>query len=276
MTSVALRLRDALARRGRGWAAPVEHFEEIDSTNDQLKRRAREGAPEWTLVLADRQTAGRGRSGRRWVSPAGGLYLSALLRPRGAPREAALIPLAAGIAVCDALREASVDARVKWPNDVLVAGRKIAGILAEAVSGPTRTESVVVGIGVNLGSAPRLPRGAGEGATSVAREAGRAPEPAELAAAILAGMALWYDALARGEGRGVCDAWRARSVSWWGRLVEVESGKDRVRGVARDIDSTGALLLEVDGRLLPVLSGEARELRLAPGDRTPGTPPESP
>lgn len=263
MTAVALRLRKALSAKGLDWGAPVEHFGAIGSTNDHLKSRAREGAPEWSLALADQQTAGRGRAGRSWASPAGGLYLSVLLRPRRPAPATALIPLAAGVAVCDGLRGIDVEAQVKWPNDLLVAGRKIGGVLSEAASNAARTESVVVGIGLNLATTPRLSGVTADGATSFARETGRTPDRIELAAAILAGMALWYDALERGEESAVCDAWRARSVPWWGRPVEVVSGAERVRGLARDIDVTGALLLEVDGRLLPLLSGEAREVRLA-------------
>src|SRR6266540_629595 len=120
MTSLADRLRDALRARGLDWPAPIEHHVRLGSTSDRLKEKARKGAPEWAAVLADEQTGGRGRQGRAWASPPGGLYLSVLLRPRFAP--ASLIPLAAGVAVVEALGEHGVTAELKWPNDVLAGG----------------------------------------------------------------------------------------------------------------------------------------------------------
>lgn len=129
-------LVEALASRGGPRLPDVEWHQTIGSTSDRLKQLARAGAPEWTAVLADRQTSGRGREGRTWQSPAGGLYLSVLLRPRAEP--VSLLPLAAGVAVAEAVAGFGVACQLKWPNDVLASGRKLAGILAEATSGSTR------------------------------------------------------------------------------------------------------------------------------------------
>lgn len=230
----------------------------VPSTNDHLKRLAHEGAAEWTVVLADEQTAGRGRHGRTWVSAPGGLYMSVLLRPLLAPDALSLLPLAAGVAVAEALAEGGVEARLKWPNDVLIGERKVGGVLAEASSASRGTDWVVLGVGINV----EAPKDVAEtsSATSLG-EAGCAIERWAVAAAVLERLSVCYDALARPQE--VLNRWRELSVTWWGRTVEVQSAGVRVAGVARGVDSRGALLLELaDGSVTPVVSGEARELRL--------------
>ncbi len=255
------RVREALRARGLDWPAPIEHHARLGSTSDRLKEKAREGAPEWAAVLADEQTGGRGRQGRSWASPPGGLYLSVLLRPRFAP--VSLIPLAAGVAVVEALRERGARAELKWPNDVLAADRKLAGILAEASSSSSGLDWIVLGLGVNLFAPPEaLPEDLRATATSVLALTGRRLEPAEAAAAVLARLTVWYDAL-RAEPPSVLRAWRACAVPWWGRRVELRSGGSVIRGVAEDVDPAGALLLTLeDGSRKTVVSGDATGVRL--------------
>src|SRR5687767_4287228 len=117
-------LAAALEARGLRWPAPLEHLEVAASTNARLKEKARAGAPEWSVVIADRQTAGRGRAGHQWVSPPGNLFLSVLLRPAMRAMHVPVLPLAAGLATVEAVGECGVEAHVKWPNDVLVGERK--------------------------------------------------------------------------------------------------------------------------------------------------------
>ena len=261
-------IRRLLAQRGRTWPAPIEHLAAVGSTNDRIKERAREGAAEWTAVVADVQSAGRGRHGRSWVSRAGDLALSVLVRPAAVPDALLLLPLAAGVAVAEAAAELGVDASLKWPNDVVVArGRgepeyaKLAGILVEGVSEGGRV-AAVIGVGLNLVGVP--PSGALPGAaTSVREETGRDVERDVAAAAVLAHLSVWYDAVARGEAGAVVEAFTARALPWWGRTVEVRSGDTALSGTARGIDSRGALLLELeDGRTAALVSGEARQVRL--------------
>jgi BirA family biotin operon repressor/biotin-[acetyl-CoA-carboxylase] ligase len=265
----AERIRHLLASRGQPWPAPLEHLAVVGSTNDWLKERARDGAPEWSAVVADAQTAGRGRHGRAWLSGSGDLALSVLVRPPSRPDTLLLLPLAAGVAVAQAAAELGVDASLKWPNDVVVARArgdaadyaKLAGILVEGVAEGERM-AAVIGVGLNL-VAPVQADPARGAATSVREQTGREADRDRAAAAVLAQVRVWYDAVARGEAGAVVEAFTARSLPWWGRTVEVRSGETALIGTARGIDSRGALLLELpDGSTAALVSGEARQVRL--------------
>lgn len=259
------RVRAALLGRGLEWPAEIEHAPLLPSTNDRLKQRARAGAVPWTVVLTDAQTAGRGRQGRRWSSPPGNLYMSVLLRPAPAGARWSVLPLAAGLAVAEALAAEGLETSLKWPNDVMAGGRKVGGILAEATSGADGLESVVLGIGVNVAlRPPDLPPEVAPTVTCMAEELARAVDRDQVAAAVLGRLSVWYDALAREGPRVVQAAWRARAVPWWGRAVEAQSGERRLRGIARDLDEGGALILELeDGTRAVLHSGEVREVRSA-------------
>jgi BirA family transcriptional regulator, biotin operon repressor / biotin---[acetyl-CoA-carboxylase] ligase len=261
----------AFEARGAEPPAAIEWHETIGSTNDRLKELARQGAAEWTLVLAGRQTGGRGREGRVWVSPAGGLYLSILLRPRFA--QVSLLPLAAGVAVAEVAAEQGLEVALKWPNDVLVSsrgagtsgasaeagGRKLAGILAEAASGPAGAEWVVLGVGVNL-TTSALPLDVARQAAALGEGTPGQPDAAGVTAAIVTRLRLWYDALGSAPG-SVVEAWRARSLPWWGEPVAVRTAGATLRGRLLDVDEQGALLVEIAGETRRLLSGEVVRLR---------------
>jgi BirA family biotin operon repressor/biotin-[acetyl-CoA-carboxylase] ligase len=245
------------------WPAPLWHIDEVGSTNDWLKAMAREGASAWTVVRADLQTAGRGRGGHTWVSLPGDLFLSLVLPPPG-NRPLTLLPLLVGVAVAEAAGGYGVPARLKWPNDVLADGRKLGGILVESYTdGQGAPAAIVAGIGVNLAlDAQALPEPLRSSVTSF-RAFGPPPAPDAAAAAVLARLFVWYHAFATEGGEKVRDAWRALAVDWWGRAVQAGAGGTAVRGIVRDIDEHGALVLETDGgRRIAVMSGEVRELRL--------------
>ncbi|PYQ55559.1 MAG: biotin--[acetyl-CoA-carboxylase] ligase [Acidobacteria bacterium] len=286
-------LRGLLKARGLEWAAEIEHLAAVGSTNDHLKQRARAGAAAWTVVIADAQTAGRGRQGRRWSSPPGNLHLSVLLRPDPPAARWSVLPLLAGVAVAEALAEEGLEVRLKWPNDIVAGtaatsrligctaatsrligctaatsgligcGRKLGGILAEAASSAEGLESVVMGVGVNVAVRPAdLPPDAASSVTSIADELGHGVDRLVVAAAVLARLRVWYHALARDGPRVVQAAWRARALPWWGRAVEARSGERHLRGIARDLDEGGALILELeDGTRAVLHSGEVREVR---------------
>lgn len=257
----------ALAARGEPWPAPIEHFDEVGSTNDVLKERARAGAPELSVVTAGRQTAGRGRSGHSWASPPGNLFLSVLLRPRLTADDLVALPLAAGVATAEGLAENGIEPRLKWPNDVVVGERKLAGILVEGSSAAPGVESAIVGIGANVALDPAaLPGELRARVTSLAALTGRPMAVADVAAAVLGRLRVWYDRLARNGRAPVLAAWKARSLPWWGSLVEARSGGSVLRGTLRDLDERGALVLDLeDGRRVAVVSGEISELRKGGG-----------
>jgi BirA family transcriptional regulator, biotin operon repressor / biotin---[acetyl-CoA-carboxylase] ligase len=258
----AAALAGALVARGGPHLPAVEWTESVVSTSDRLKALARAGAPAWTAVLADRQTGGRGRDGRPWASPSGGLYLSVLLRPRH--ERVSLLPLAAGVAVAEAVGELGVTTELKWPNDVLVSGRKVAGILSEAVSGSAGVEWVVLGIGVNVAlDAGELPPEIAGNATSLRAEGATVPSLPSFAAAVLARLRASYDGLGSAPD-AVVSAWRSRAARWWGAMLEIRSGDVTLRGRLSDVDDEGALVVELEGGgKRRLLSGEISRVRPA-------------
>lgn len=259
----AAALVEDLASRGGPRLPLVEWHDALVSTSDRLKELARSGAPEWTAILADRQTGGRGRDGRAWQSPPGGVYLSALLRPSG--ECARLLPLAAGVAVAEAVAGFGVASELKWPNDVLASGLKLAGILAEASSGGAGVEWVALGIGVNVAlDLELLPEELRAGVTSLrAQGANDTDNPGAVAGAVLARLGVWYDALREAPLRVVA-AWRERAVPWWGSLVDVRSAAGVLRGRLLAVDDDGALVIELSGgETRRLVSGEVSRLRQA-------------
>jgi len=243
------------------WAVPeLLAFDRVGSTNDVVARLARQGYPAATCVVAETQTAGRGRAGRRWESASGlGVWLSVLLRPERLAEPGAL-PLRVGAAVAEALEPFCAPARpaVKWPNDLTVDGRKMGGILCEATWDGDRCSHVVVGVGINaLHGAADLPVDLAGSATSVRLVSGRDPVRADLAGAIVRAVLavaerpdLDADSLAALRAR---DALRHATVRW-----TTDRG-DTVIGTGAGIDPDGALLLRVgDGRLHRVRSGTVR------------------
>jgi BirA family biotin operon repressor/biotin-[acetyl-CoA-carboxylase] ligase len=254
---LAERLRDAL---GAPWPAPIEHHASLGSTNDRLKELAREGASEWAVVVADAQTAGRGRQGHAWVSPAGNLYLSTLLRPRGGTLS--LLPLLAGIGAAEALEGFGACVALKWPNDLMLDGRKLGGLLAESSSAATGVEWVVVGLGINLETAPL----GFEASATTLREAGvAAPSRNALLAAVLARWRVWYHRFTDNREDEILQAWRARALPWWGSQVRALRGGQPLEGRAIDVDASGGLVVELDGgRRVILSSGEVTLLRREP------------
>ena len=215
---------------------------------------------EGSVVVADQQTAGRGRRGRNWFSPPGsGLYVSVVLAPSRAadPRRAtALLTLAAGVAIAEALdQSAALHVDLKWPNDLYVGRRKLGGILAEAATTGGPIERVVLGCGVNIGRAAYPPELANR-ATSIETEIGRLVDREALLAASLGALARRYADLLAGRFGDILDAWRGRAPSASGSRVTWTSGAGPLDGVTMGIDDDGALLLRIDDRTERVVSGE--------------------
>jgi BirA family biotin operon repressor/biotin-[acetyl-CoA-carboxylase] ligase len=239
----------------------AERFESLASTSDEAKRLAQSGAPEGTLVTAARQTGGRGRRGRLWQSPPGNLYASLLLRPDCPAAAAAQLSFAAAVALGEALERwlAPERVRLKWPNDVLADGGKLAGILAESASGPGgRVDWLVLGIGVNVA---RHPTDLAYSATSL-HALGAAEVTADAVLAALApNLESWYRRW-REQGFGpLREAWLGRAHGL-GRPLRASLAQGTVEGVFEDLDAGGALLLRTaaggHGRI------EAGEIHFAP------------
>jgi BirA family biotin operon repressor/biotin-[acetyl-CoA-carboxylase] ligase len=238
----------------------VEYFAEVESTNDIALDRAARGAPHGLVVIADMQRAGRGRQGRDWFSPPGaGLYLSAVVRRDAWGEALSLVTLAAGVAVARGLRAATgLAVELKWPNDVVIGRpwRKLAGILAESVSVGSRIDAVAVGMGVNLRRSA-FPPALAERATAIEMETDRPVDPSACAVEILASFADVVRMLGRGDRSAVLDAWRQfGQAGLGGRPVRWNDQHGARRGVARDVDETGALVVDADGRTERLVAGE--------------------
>lgn len=233
----------------------LEVFDSLDSTNEEVRRQAEAGAAEGLAVLARQQTAGRGRRGRSWESPPGNLFLSLLLRPKSSPAEAATLSFLTAVALLEALDLAAVPAKLtcKWPNDVLVNGAKVAGILLESRTGPDGVLGwVTVGIGVNLAwHPPEAPYPV----TALAAH-GIHVTPQDFAHWLLARYGYWYG---RWQAEGfapVRAAWLVRAQGL-GQPVIVRLPDSELRGRFVALDDSGALLLELpDGRRQTVTAGD--------------------
>ena len=238
----------------------VLRFESLPSTNTELARLAAEGAAEGVSVVADEQTAGRGRLQRSWSSPKGaGLYFSILLRPTIPQNYWPLITFMAAIAVGDALREAcDLQTDIKWPNDLLSGERKICGILAEAIDTPAG-RAVIVGIGINL-TQNAFPLELADGATSVAAAIGRVPDRERVLAALLDALSRWY-VLVDQPGL-IVDTWSNRSSYALGKLVQVSNGDHVWQGTTCGVEPDGALRLRMSsGEIKLVRAGDVYSLR---------------
>ena len=214
----------------------------VDSTNAEALRLAHAGAPANTLVWADEQTHGRGRRGKSWASPPGNLYCSTLLYPDQPPAKIGQMAFVAALALADGIAEVApqVDVAIKWPNDLLVGGRKIAGILLEGnVSGEPRRRSLVVGMGVNVATHPEI--SGGLPATSLAKEGAEVSTPEVLSAAA-AGLARWIGVWEAQGFDPVRTEWIGRAVGIGGE-IEIHTGDDTVSGTFSTIDDLGALIV---------------------------------
>lgn len=240
----------------------IHHFASLGSTNDQLKAMA--AAPEFTCVVADKQTAGRGRRARAWYSsPGDGLYLSVLLLPRSdSSSKLPLIGLSAAVAVAETMIErgvAGVD--IKWPNDALVNGRKVCGVLAEAMSAGSESLRLVLGVGVNLNHRS-FPPELSETATSLAVETGERVAVEEFRDRLLEKIAQWYEVWRRGASASITDRWSRLSTYARGQRVVVTLEDEKLTGVTDGLTETGALRLVVDGGAVrTILAGEVTKLR---------------
>ncbi len=233
----------------------VHRYSIIGSTNDEAKRLASLGEPDGTLVVADSQTAGRGRSGRQWVTPPGAaIAMSLILRPAIPSFQITQVALLGGLAVLEGIEQATgLTAQLKWPNDVLINGRKVAGVLAEAAFTGDKLESVVLGIGVNVNAGPPLDLKLEYPATCLAAEAGHPLEREPLVNAILAAFDARYRQLGTAALR---QAW-AKHLAMLGKKVKVIGPGETVVGALEGVTDEGAVVILLEsGERRIVLAGD--------------------
>ena len=237
----------------------IIHFSETDSTNSKAKELAGRGTPEGTIVIAERQTVGRGRRGRSWFSPDNsGLYLSLVLRPEVVPAEAPKMTLMTAVAVCDVLvPHLSSPPRVKWPNDILAGGRKIAGILTEISTEPDAIDYVVVGLGLNVNvPARQFPKEIRGRATSILIETGKVHSRAAILRSFLEHFERIYALFREGRFSLILDRWKAYADTA-GQYVRVDQIGRVLSGEIQNIDEDGSLLLKDEkGYLHRIISGD--------------------
>jgi len=252
---------DLLSRLGKTKVVgrDIRVFQETTSTNDVVEKLARDGVKEGVVVFAESQTKGRGRLGRKWMSPPRkGLWFSLLLRPAMRPTAATQLTIAAATALSRAIRlHTGITPEIKWPNDILIQGKKVAGILTELSAELDKVKYVILGVGVdvNLG-AGEFPHELRKLATSLKIETGQSIDRAELAAAILCELDRDYARICAGQFTAVADEWESQCATL-GHNVVIRLGDRQIQGRAESLDVDGALLLRTQhGHLETIIGGD--------------------
>ncbi|MFH0739343.1 MAG: biotin--[acetyl-CoA-carboxylase] ligase [Candidatus Omnitrophota bacterium] len=233
----------------------ISYFDTVSSTMDIAVEMGMRGCVEGAIVIAEGQSRGRGRFNREWFSPKyKGIYLSLILRPRIAPNAAPILTLLAAVSICEAIKEVTgIDARIKWPNDILIHNKKLAGILTEISAETDITHFVVIGLGLNVNNDKKSLIA---GATSLAEQKKEKISRTELLQEILRRIEGNYLELQENSAGAILDKWRKSNLTL-GRRVRVVSNKNTREGQALDIDTDGALLIRNDSGLIEkVMAGD--------------------
>lgn len=248
---------------GTPFARRIFHFFKVESTNTVAMRLGEEGEPHGAIVLAEEQTAGRGRAGRSWISEkSAGITCSVLLRPPIPPARAPLLTLVAGLAARDAAAE-EIDSvpDIRWPNDVLINGRKFCGILTEMQAEPDRVHFAVVGLGMNVNQS-KLPLDIAETATSLRIESGKVHSRLELLVRWLRHLDRYYNQFLEEGAGAILRRFSEVSSYFQGKRVQISTGNETFTGVTAGLDPSGVLrVARDDGRgVEAVLSGDVGEV----------------
>lgn len=234
----------------------IVYLEQTESTNDVARQLADADEPEGTLVIADAQTAGRGRLGRTWVAPpCSSILMSLILRPNLAPTQIARATMAVSLGACEAIHaETGLNARIKWPNDILLNGKKCAGILSEAPMLGNQVEYVIVGLGMNVNFSVANISGIPSDATTLSDILGNWVSREALTQAILTSTEKYY--LQLKHGNDLRDAWK-NNLATLGQQVRAQTTHGIAEGIAHDVDKDGALILRrADGALVSLVAGD--------------------
>ena len=264
------RVPDALVPRllapqlsGTPFAKHIYHFFKIDSTNNAALQLAQQGEPHGAVVIAEEQTAGRGRAGRSWVSEkSAGIHVTVLLRPQISPVQAPLLTLVAGLASRDAIAEESgLTTDIRWPNDILLNGKKCCGILTEMHSEPDRIHYAVVGIGINVNQT-KMPGEIAAIATSLRMETGRTHSRVMLLARLLRHLDRYYNQfIAQGAGP-IVKRFAEVSSFYEGKRVRISTANETYTGTTAGLEPSGLLRVRRDdGRVEPVVAGDVAEAK---------------
>lgn len=235
----------------------IYYFETIDSTNEEAKRQAANGAPNGSMILSETQTGGKGRLGRKWSSsPGDGIYFSLLLRPNDSPSEISNITLLSGLAVCNGIREyTGCNAQIKWPNDVVIDGKKTCGILTEMSAEVDQIHFLIIGIGINVNQ-DKFGEDIAFKATSLFLENGQKLHRSELLAEILKQFEALYRLYQNHETQKLLSLYKNNCVTLSRKVSTIRNGKTLL-GTAIDILPSGELLvLGEDGKTFSINSGE--------------------
>jgi len=249
--------------KGNLFGKRVFHFFKTDSTNRVAMDLGYAGEPEGTVVMAEAQTAGRGRVGRSWHSEKGtGLYFTVLLRPKLAPAQAPLLTMLAGVSAHAAIAEQTgLVPELKWPNDLLLNGKKLGGILTEMHAEPSAVRFVIVGIGINVNQ-EKFPLELASTATSIRKESGRMSYRLELLVRLLTQFESDYNRFLREGPSFVVERFESVSSFAKGRRVRVDTGTEWYTGVTAGLSPEGLLLVSRDnGALTTVIAGDVTEVR---------------
>jgi len=256
---VPLAIDDLRHRRaGSRLGAQIRYFDTIESTNTFARHLAHEGAPEGTVVISETQTQGRGRLGRTWVSPPfRNLYLSVILRPSLAPQSTPCLALVVGLATAEAVAESVPRAVLKWPNDVLVDGRKVAGVLTEMEAADGRVQCVIAGIGVNLNMDPTdFPAELQDKAAGLRGVTGATVDRVAFAHRLLSRLEERYQLFLRSGFAAIRPLWEGLS-GFQGRRVQIDDAGQPYTGVILGLADDGTLRLQgADGKEIRVVAGD--------------------
>ena len=239
----------------------IQYFKEIESTNI-IARQIANSVEEGTVVIAESQTGGRGRMGRKWISPEGGIWLSVILKPRIQPLYASRITLLAGVSVARTIRGYGLPAKIKWPNDVLIKGKKVCGILTEIQAEMDLIDYCIVGIGIDANvDIESFPEEIRETSTSLKKELGSEINRVEFVQRLLGELEALYLMFQKEGFSSILEEWRNMSATI-GEWVKITTQARTIYGEAIGVDSEGALILETgEGKLEKIVAGNCEHLR---------------
>jgi len=239
----------------------IKYFKETESTNI-IAREIAESVEEGTVVIAESQTGGRGRLGRKWISPEGGIWLSIIIKPKILPLYASRITLLTGVCVAKTIRSFGLAAKIKWPNDVLINGKKVCGILTEIEAEMDLIDYCVVGIGIDANvDTDSFPEEVRESSTSLKKELGHDINRVEFAQKLLSEFEALYLRFQKDGFPSILEEWRDMSATI-GKWVKITTQTRTIYGEAIGVDNEGALILETgEGQLEKIVAGNCEHLR---------------